>query len=131
MVVVGAGGLGCPALQYLAAAGVGKSISPSRSSFCLLTDSGTPTPPTHRARANAHTAGRIGIIDHDVVELSNLQRQTLHTESKLGKPKAESAASALKEFVPCRVISPFLASSRVLMPLFPVSVFAGSTRASA
>lgn len=64
--VVGAGGLGCPALQYLAAAGI----------------------------------GRIGIIDHDVVELSNLQRQTLHTESKLGTPKAESAASVLKEF--CR-----------------------------
>ncbi|KAF7322668.1 Adenylyltransferase and sulfurtransferase UBA4 [Mycena chlorophos] len=63
VVVVGAGGLGCPALQYLAAAGV----------------------------------GRIGIIDHDVVELSNLQRQILHDESKLGLSKAESASRALKQ----------------------------------
>ncbi|KAJ7632268.1 hypothetical protein FB45DRAFT_912013 [Roridomyces roridus] len=61
--VVGAGGLGCPALQYLAAAGV----------------------------------GRIGIIDHDIVEISNLQRQILHDESKVGMPKAESAARALKQ----------------------------------
>ncbi|PPQ96256.1 hypothetical protein CVT26_005583 [Gymnopilus dilepis] len=62
VVVVGAGGLGCPALQYLGAAGV----------------------------------GRIGIIDHDRVELSNLQRQILHNEETLGKYKAESAATALK-----------------------------------
>ncbi|KAI0048995.1 hypothetical protein FA95DRAFT_1557414 [Auriscalpium vulgare] len=61
--VVGAGGLGCPALQYLAAAGV----------------------------------GRIGVIDHDIVELSNLQRQILHNEARLGLPKAESAARSLKE----------------------------------
>ncbi|KAJ7445804.1 hypothetical protein B0H11DRAFT_1746659 [Mycena galericulata] len=61
--VVGAGGLGCPALQYLAAAGI----------------------------------GRIGIIDHDVVEVSNLQRQILHDESKVGIYKAESAARALRQ----------------------------------
>lgn len=42
--------------------------------------------------------GRIGVVDHDVVELSNLQRQILHTESRLGQPKAASAAQALKEF---------------------------------
>ncbi|KAJ7184168.1 hypothetical protein C8R46DRAFT_1063123 [Mycena filopes] len=62
VVVVGAGGLGCPALQYLAAAGI----------------------------------GRIRIIDHDVVELSNLQRQILHDESKVGMSKADSAARALR-----------------------------------
>ncbi|KAJ6488683.1 hypothetical protein C8R47DRAFT_492054 [Mycena vitilis] len=63
VVVVGAGGLGCPALQYLAAAGI----------------------------------GRIGIIDHDIVEISNLQRQILHDESKVGIFKVESAARALKQ----------------------------------
>ncbi|KAH9941356.1 hypothetical protein B0H21DRAFT_553126 [Amylocystis lapponica] len=63
VVVVGAGGLGCPALQYLAAAGV----------------------------------GRIGIIDHDVVELSNLQRQVLHTEDRIGMHKVFSAAAAVQQ----------------------------------
>ncbi|KAI6042455.1 hypothetical protein EDC04DRAFT_2891839 [Pisolithus marmoratus] len=62
VVVVGAGGLGCPALQYLAAAGV----------------------------------GHIGIIDHDTVELSNLQRQVLHSEETIGKQKAHSAAEAIR-----------------------------------
>ncbi|CCM04692.1 uncharacterized protein FIBRA_06878 [Fibroporia radiculosa] len=61
--VVGAGGLGCPALQYLAAAGV----------------------------------GRIGIIDHDVVEISNLQRQVLHTEARVGMHKVLSAAKAIEQ----------------------------------
>ncbi|KAJ4487422.1 hypothetical protein C8R41DRAFT_767937 [Lentinula lateritia] len=62
VVVVGAGGLGCPALQYLGSSGI----------------------------------GRIGIIDHDRVELSNLQRQILHNEETVGMPKAQSAALALK-----------------------------------
>ncbi|KAF8904086.1 hypothetical protein CPB84DRAFT_1814503 [Gymnopilus junonius] len=62
VIVVGAGGLGCPALQYLAAAGV----------------------------------GRLGIIDHDVVETSNLQRQILHNEQTVGMYKTESAALAIK-----------------------------------
>lgn len=63
VVVVGVGGLGCPALQYLAAAGIGK----------------------------------LGVVDHDVVEMSNLQRQILHTESRVNMPKALSAEIALKE----------------------------------
>ena len=59
--VVGAGGLGSPALMYLAAAGV----------------------------------GTIGIIEDDVVEESNLQRQIIHGESDVGRSKARSAADAI------------------------------------
>jgi sulfur-carrier protein adenylyltransferase/sulfurtransferase len=57
VLVIGAGGLGAPALLYLAAAGV----------------------------------GTIGIIDDDVVDLSNLQRQVIHTQDRIGLPKTESA----------------------------------------
>jgi adenylyltransferase/sulfurtransferase len=57
VLVVGAGGLGSPAILYLAAAGV----------------------------------GRIGIVDHDTVEISNLQRQIIHTEHSEGVSKADSA----------------------------------------
>ncbi|ELY41008.1 SAMP-activating enzyme E1 [Natronorubrum tibetense] len=58
VLVVGAGGLGSPAIQYLAAAGI----------------------------------GRIGIVDDDVVERSNLQRQIVHGDDDVGRPKVESAA---------------------------------------
>ncbi|POY73143.1 hypothetical protein BMF94_3836 [Rhodotorula taiwanensis] len=61
VLVVGAGGLGCPVLLYLAAAGVGE----------------------------------ITILDHDTVELSNLHRQVLHTETRVGMSKALSAKQAL------------------------------------
>jgi adenylyltransferase/sulfurtransferase len=61
VLVLGAGGLGCPALQYLAAAGV----------------------------------GHIGIIDFDVIELSNLQRQTLYTTAEIGMKKADCAAERI------------------------------------
>ena len=44
--------------------------------------------------------GTIGIIDHDVVELSNLQRQILHSENTIGIPKAISAEQAIRRFVP-------------------------------
>src|SRR5216683_305073 len=63
---VGAGGLGSPALLYLAAAGV----------------------------------GTLGVIDFDVVEESNLQRQIIHGQSDIGRPKAESAADSIKEINP-------------------------------
>ncbi|XP_058605742.1 adenylyltransferase and sulfurtransferase MOCS3 [Onychostoma macrolepis] len=61
VLVVGCGGLGCPVVQYLAAAGI----------------------------------GRLGLLDYDVVELSNLHRQVLHTELTQGQPKALSAAQAI------------------------------------
>jgi adenylyltransferase/sulfurtransferase len=63
---VGAGGLGSPALMYLAAAGV----------------------------------GTLGVIDFDVVDESNLQRQIIHGQSDVGRPKAESAAASIKEINP-------------------------------
>jgi molybdopterin/thiamine biosynthesis adenylyltransferase len=66
VLVVGAGGLGAPALLYLAAAGV----------------------------------GRIGVIDDDVVESSNLQRQVIHTDARLGMPKAQSAVMAMQALNP-------------------------------
>jgi molybdopterin/thiamine biosynthesis adenylyltransferase/rhodanese-related sulfurtransferase len=62
ILVIGAGGLGCPALQYLAAAGV----------------------------------GRIVIVDHDRVDVSNLQRQTLYSEADAGALKAEAAGNRLR-----------------------------------
>ncbi|PZQ43174.1 MAG: molybdopterin biosynthesis protein MoeB [Phenylobacterium zucineum] len=64
--VVGAGGLGSPALLYLAAAGV----------------------------------GTLGVVDADLVELANLQRQVLHTTAGIGTPKAASAAARLAELDP-------------------------------
>jgi len=66
VLVIGAGGLGCPALQYLAAAGVG----------C------------------------IGILDHDVVELSNLQRQTLYRLEDIGSSKTRAAYKKIRSFNP-------------------------------
>lgn len=44
--------------------------------------------------------GRIGVIDNDVIELSNLQRQVLHTTERIGAPKAESAALTLSAINP-------------------------------
>lgn len=66
VLVIGAGGLGSPALLYLAAAGV----------------------------------GTIGLIDDDVVDLSNLQRQIAHSTDRIGMAKVESAAAAARALNP-------------------------------
>lgn len=66
VLVIGAGGLGSPALFYLVAAGV----------------------------------GRVGVVDSDVVELSNLQRQTVHSTTRIGQLKVDSAALTLKTLNP-------------------------------
>jgi adenylyltransferase/sulfurtransferase len=66
VLVIGAGGLGAPALMYLAAAGV----------------------------------GTLGVIDDDVVSLSNLQRQVIHQTGDVGAPKIESAAAAIARLNP-------------------------------
>ncbi len=66
VLVIGAGGLGSPALLYLAAAGV----------------------------------GTIGIAEFDEVDESNLQRQVIHGQSDIGRPKAESARDSIREVNP-------------------------------
>lgn len=62
VLVVGCGGLGCPVLQYLAAAGV----------------------------------GTLGLLDCDVVDESNLQRQVLYATADVGRPKTAAAAEKLQ-----------------------------------
>ena len=64
--VIGAGGLGCPAALYLASSGV----------------------------------GRITVVDHDNVDLGNLQRQIAHNTSRLGQPKADSLRTSVAALNP-------------------------------
>jgi molybdopterin/thiamine biosynthesis adenylyltransferase/rhodanese-related sulfurtransferase len=66
VLVIGAGGLGSPALLYLAAAGV----------------------------------GTIGIVDDDVVDLTNLHRQVIHGTNSVGVPKVQSAAQRIHDVNP-------------------------------
>src|ERR671932_165172 len=44
--------------------------------------------------------GTLGIVDDDVVDVSNLQRQVIHNEETLGKPKVDSAAAAIRKLNP-------------------------------
>lgn len=67
VVMIGAGGLGCPASETLVRAGL----------------------------------GHVHLIDDDVIEMSNLQRQTLFLPDDIGKPKALSAAKMLQKINPC------------------------------
>ncbi|QJE74581.1 molybdopterin-synthase adenylyltransferase MoeB [Aerophototrophica crusticola] len=48
--------------------------------------------------------GRIGVVDHDVVDLSNLQRQVVHDTGSIGQPKVDSAAARLKAINPDVVV---------------------------
>jgi len=73
MLVVGAGGLGSPALLYLTAAGI----------------------------------GTIGIVDDDEVSNSNLQRQVIHSDARIGMPKVFSAEAAMKALNPYVEVRPY------------------------
>jgi molybdopterin/thiamine biosynthesis adenylyltransferase len=74
VLMVGAGGLGAPALLYLAAAGVGE----------------------------------IGVIDDDTVDPSNLQRQIIHSDQRIGMDKVHSADIAMKALNPYIVVKPYM-----------------------
>lgn len=87
VLVIGAGGLGSPALLYLAAAGV----------------------------------GTIGVIDDDVVDNSNLQRQVIHTDAAIGMPKVFSAEAALRAQNPFVTVQPY---NRRLTPDIASDLFA-------
>jgi adenylyltransferase/sulfurtransferase len=72
VLVIGAGGLGAPALMYLAAAGV----------------------------------GTLGVIDDDVVSLSNLQRQIIHATPDVGRPKVDTAKEEIQRLNPHVAVEP-------------------------
>ncbi|MFZ2123526.1 MAG: molybdopterin-synthase adenylyltransferase MoeB [Rhodoferax sp.] len=66
VLIIGAGGLGCPVALYLGSAGV----------------------------------GHITIVDHDTVDLTNLQRQVAHTVDRVGSPKVQSLRAAIAQINP-------------------------------
>jgi molybdopterin/thiamine biosynthesis adenylyltransferase/rhodanese-related sulfurtransferase len=70
-----------------------------RNSSVLLIGTGALGSPAALYLAAAGV-GRLGLVDADMVDASNLQRQILHGESWIGKPKLESAAARLKEINP-------------------------------
>lgn len=72
VLIVGLGGLGCAAAQYLAGAGV----------------------------------GQLTLLDFDTVSVSNLQRQTLHSDATIGQPKVDSARDALARINPYITLTP-------------------------
>lgn len=73
VLVIGAGGLGAPVLQYLAASGV----------------------------------GTLGVMDDDVVDASNLQRQVIHTDETQGMPKVFSAEKSMRAQNPFVDVNPY------------------------
>ena len=73
VLVIGAGGLGAPALLYLAASGV----------------------------------GLVGVVDDDIVEASNLQRQVIHTDDRIGVDKVRSAQLAMTALNPFIEVRPY------------------------
>lgn len=72
VIIIGAGGLGSPIIQYLAAAGI----------------------------------GTLTIVDDDVVERSNLQRQVIHGEADIGRPKVRSAQEFVADLNPAITVEP-------------------------
>ena len=96
VLVIGAGGLGCPILQYLTAAGVGK----------------------------------IGIVDNDKIDYSNLQRQVLYSTEDVEKGKAETAAhklAAQNEFIDFEVFNSRLTNQNAIEIFQPYDIIVDGT----
>lgn len=64
--------------------------------------------------------GRLGLLDYDTVELSNLHRQVLHGEENQGKAKALSAANAVKRYCSVHVKVQYIKGKPSLIPVLPI-----------